>query len=129
MVSKAIGRFLPVTPRKVRAVVRLMKGLDVPRAQAVLAHLPKRACQPVAKVLNSALANATREGTWGPEQLVISRIQADEGPSGKRFRAAPRGRAAAFRRKMCHLLIELDVRAAPLRGTPLDKNFKAGAKA
>jgi len=108
MVAVAKGRFLPVSPRKIRNVVRLIRGLEVPKAQALLGNLPKQAAVPIAKVLDSAVANATRQGTWSPEQLIISKVLADEGPSAKRFRAAPMGRAMAFRKKLCHLTIQLD---------------------
>ena len=110
MVSTARGRFIPVTPRKIRLVARLLRGVDVPRAQAILENLPKGAAHPIAKVLKSAVANATRGGASGPEGLVISKIMADGGPSGRRFRAAPMGRASAFRKRMSHLTIELDVK-------------------
>lgn len=110
MVAKAIGRFLPVSPRKVRAVTRLLKGLEVVQAEAILQNLRKGAAQPVAKVLHSAVANATQSGSWTREQLVVSRILADEGPSGKRVRAAARGQAKQYRRRLSHLTIELDVK-------------------
>jgi large subunit ribosomal protein L22 len=62
------------------------------------------------KVLKSAAANATRLGNISSEELVISKILADEGPGARRFRAVPMGRAMMYRKKMCHLTIELDVR-------------------
>ncbi len=110
MIAQAKGRFLPVTPRKIRSVVRLIRGLEVSRAQAILESMPRGACKSISKVLNSAVANATRDGSWAVEQLVISRVLADQGPGARRFRAAPMGRASGFRRKMCHLTIELDVK-------------------
>ncbi len=91
-------------------VVRMIKGMEVPRAEAVLENLPKKASRIIAKVLHSAVANATRTGTWSKEQLVISKVLTDEGPSAKRFRAAPMGRAMGFRKKLCHLTIQLDVK-------------------
>ncbi|MBI3333192.1 MAG: 50S ribosomal protein L22 [Candidatus Omnitrophica bacterium] len=101
---------MPVSVRKVRSVTRLLKGMRVEQAQAVLAHLAKGACKPVSKVLDSAVANATREGTWSREQLVISKILADQGPGIKRFRAAAMGRGTQYRKGLCHLTIELDVK-------------------
>ena len=115
-VAVAKGRFLPVSPRKVRAVVRLIKGMEVPNAQSVLEHLPRGACGPIAKVLGSAVANATRDGSWSKEQLVISRVLTDEGPGLRRFRAAPMGKAGMFRKKMCHLTIELDAKKEGTHG-------------
>ena len=109
-IAIAKGRFIPVTARKIRSVVRLIRGRDVAAAQAILENLPKGACEPIAKVLNSAVANAKRQGTWTSEQLFISKVLADGGPSARRFRAAPMGRASMFKRRMCHLTIELDVK-------------------
>lgn len=110
MVSKAVGKYLQVSPRKVRSVVRLIKGLEVIEAETLLGNLAKGACRPVAKVLKSAVANATRAGTWTKEQLVISRVLADGGPALKRYRAAPMGRAVPIRKQMTHLTVELDVK-------------------
>ena len=110
MIAKARGRFIPVSPRKIRLVARMLRGMDVSQAQVILSTLNKGACRPIAKVLNSAVANATREGTWTEEQLVVSGIAANEGPMQKRFRAAPMGRAVEIRKRMCHLTIELDVK-------------------
>ncbi len=110
MVSRAVGRFLPVTPRKVRLVLRLIRGEEVPKAQAILANLSKRACGPISKVLNSAVANATRGGTWSAEQLFIARALANEGPMANRFRAGPMGRAMPIHKRFTHLTIELDAR-------------------
>lgn len=108
MIAYAKGRFLFVSPRKVRSVTRMLKGLPAEKAQAMLAHLPKGAAKPVAKVLKSALANATREGSWTVEQLFVSKVMADEGPSLKRYRAGPMGRAMPIRKRLTHLRIELD---------------------
>ena len=101
-----------MSPRKIRGVARLIRGMDVLKAQAVLRHLPKGACQPISKVLSSAVANATREGTWTEEQLWVSRIAADEGPMMKRYRSAPMGRAAEIHKRMTHLVVELDAKKA-----------------
>ncbi|MBI3312313.1 MAG: 50S ribosomal protein L22 [Candidatus Omnitrophica bacterium] len=110
MVSKANGRFIPMSTRKVRLVARLLRGMEVPRAQAILNTLPKGACKPIGKVLASAVANATRGGTWDPQQLFVSHISANEGPMQKRFRAAPMGRAVEIRKRWTHLTIELDAK-------------------
>ena len=108
MIAKARGRFIPVSTRKMRGVARLIRGVEVPKAQAILKHLPKRACHPISKVLSSAVAIATRGGAWTEGQLFISHISADEGPIMKRYRSAPMGRAAQIRKRMSHLTIELD---------------------
>ncbi len=110
MVSKAQGRFIPVSPRKMRLVARMIRGMQVLQAQALLNNMPKGACQPLSKVLNSAVANATRQGTWTNGQLMISHISANEGPMHKRYKSAPMGRAVMIRKRMCHVTIELDAK-------------------
>ncbi|MCM8811918.1 MAG: 50S ribosomal protein L22 [Candidatus Omnitrophica bacterium] len=110
MISQAKGKYIPVAPRKIRAVARLIRGLDVPRAGALLRHLPKGAARPIEKVFRSAVTNATRGGAWTEEQLVISKIMTDQGPVMKRLRAASMGRGVIIRKKFSHLTIELDVK-------------------
>ena len=97
-------------PRKIRLIVRLIKGLQVPKAQALLATTSKRACKPILKVLNSAVANATRDGVWTVDRLVISHIAADEGPMMRRYQAGAMGRAMPIQKKMTHLEIQLDAK-------------------
>ena len=110
MIAKAKGRFIPVSTRKMRSVARLLRGVEVPKAQAILKHLHKGACHPISKVLHSAVASATRDGTWTEGQLVVSHISADEGPMQKRYRSAPMGRVMEIRKRMSHLTIELDAK-------------------
>ena len=88
----------------------MIRGMDVPKAQAILRNLPQGACRPISKVLRSAVASAVREGTWTEGQLWVSRISADEGPMMKRYRSAPMGRAAEIHKRMTHLVVELDAR-------------------
>ena len=116
MIAKARGRFIHVSPRKIRLVARLIRGVEVPQAQAILKHLTKGACRPISKVLNSAVATATRDGAWTEGQLVVSHISADEGPMQKRYRASAMGRAMEVRKRMSHLTIELDTKEGTNRG-------------
>jgi len=110
MIARAKGRFLRTTPRKLRQVIRLLKGMPVLQAQALLRPMPKAASRHILKVLDSAIANATRQGTWTADRLVISKIAADEGPMMKRYRASAMGRAVLIRKRMAHLTIELDLK-------------------
>ena len=114
MIAKAKGRFIPVTPRKLRLIARMLKGRPALQAQALLRNMSKGTCRPVAKILDSAIANATREGTWKADQLVISKIAADEGPMLERYRAGAMGRAMTIRKRMCHLTVELEAKSEVL---------------
>ncbi|MBI4227995.1 MAG: 50S ribosomal protein L22 [Candidatus Omnitrophica bacterium] len=103
-----MGRFLRVSPRKVRQVLRLIQGLEVPRAQAVLAQTNRGTTRHISRVLKTAVASAAQRAQVGPETLRVTRATADEGPIGKRFRAGTQGRAMSIRKRTCHLRIELD---------------------
>ena len=108
MIAKAKGRYLRVSPRKVREVIDLIRGKDINSSLAILTHASKGATERIQKVLNSAVANAKEKGLQ-EEQLFISKIKADQGPTWKRFRAAAFGRATPILKKTTHLTIELDL--------------------
>lgn len=97
-----------MAPRKIRLVLDLIRGKAVPASQAILTHVDKGSTKMIAKVLNSAVSNAKQKGL-SEDQLFISRITADQGPTWKRFRAASFGRAAPIEKRTTHLTIELDL--------------------
>lgn len=94
---------------KMRQVIDLIREKDVREAQAVLFTVNKRAKEFIVKILKSAVANARVKG-FTEDQLYISRITCDNGPSWKRFKAAAFGRASPILRRTAHLKIELDLK-------------------
>lgn len=109
-VTKAIARYVRISPYKVRQVINLIRGKDVTTAEAILANLNKRAAQIVNKVLKSAISNAEHNYGMKRENLYISRIFADQGPMYKRYRAAAFGRPVMIRHRTSHITVELDVK-------------------
>ena len=108
MIAHAKGRYIRVSSVKMRIVLDLIRGKKVTEALAILAYTDKGVTRSVSKVLSSAISNAKVKGV--PEdQLFISKIQANQGPSWKRFRAAAFGRATSILKRTAHLTIELDV--------------------
>lgn len=107
MVSKAVAKYVRVSPRKVRQVIDMIKGEDVEKALAILANLNKGARVYVVRLLKSAISSA-KSLNLRPKDLYISRITADGGPMLKRYRAAPMGRATPIRKRTTHIRIELD---------------------
>ncbi len=97
-----------MSPTKVRQVIDLIRGRDVVSSVAILMQTPKRATEPIMKILNSAVSNAKQKGLE-ESQLFISRIVAEQGPAWRRYRAAAFGRATPIDKKTTHLTIELDV--------------------
>jgi len=109
MVGQATARYVRMSPRKVRYVMEPLRHRTVAEALGLLAAMKRRAAKPVAKVVASAWANARqRDPALGEDQVIISRMTADGGPTWKRFRAAAFGRAARIRKRTSHIIVELD---------------------
>ena len=90
MIAHAKAKHMRVSPVKVRQVIDLIRGKAVHPSQAILMHTEKGATKMIGKVLDSAISNAKQKGL-AEEQLFISKIHADQGPSWKRFRSAAFG--------------------------------------
>lgn len=103
-------RHLHMSPRKVRLVADLVRGLDVADADAQLMHLPKAAATPIRKLIHSAVANAEHNAQLSPENLFVAQIAVNQGPTAKRFRARAFGRAAVIRKRTSHVSVVLGER-------------------
>lgn len=96
-------------PRKVRLIADLVRGKRVEYALALLATLPKRASDPMAKLIRSAIANAKSKGVEA-QDLVISHIDVGQGIVFRRFMPRARGKASPIRKKTSHITLALAVR-------------------
>lgn len=94
------------SPRKVRLVADLVKGKKVPAALAALEFLPKRAAEPVAKLIKSAAANAKSKGE-NPDDLTIKAVTVESAGMLKRYMPRAFGRASMIRRKLSRVKITL----------------------
>lgn len=94
------------SPRKVRLVTNLVKGKKVPAALMALGFLPRRAAEPVAKVIKSAAANAKNEGK-NPEELTVKQIIVESAGMMKKYRPRAFGRAAAIRHRKSRVIVTL----------------------
>ncbi|HIK45610.1 MAG TPA: 50S ribosomal protein L22, partial [Leptolyngbyaceae cyanobacterium M65_K2018_010] len=95
---KAVARYVRMSPRKVRRVLDQIRGKSYRDALIILEFMPYKACEPVIKVLRSAVANAEHNNGLDPVSLVISEAYADAGPSLRRFRPRAQGRAYQIRK-------------------------------
>ena len=109
MIAKAEGKFLRLSAPKVRQVIDLLRNKDAAEARTTLLLVNKRPKEYLIKLLNQAIANAKVKG-FNLEQLYVSRIVCDVGPSWKRFKAAAFGRAKPILKRTSHITIELDVK-------------------
>jgi large subunit ribosomal protein L22 len=103
--TRAVLRYYHMSASKARLVLDLIRGVDVLRAQDILASTPREAAQVVAKVLASAVANAQNNDGQAVEELYVASAFADEGPTLKRFRPRARGRASKIFKRTCHVTI------------------------
>ena len=107
---EAHHRFARITARKARYVADLVRGQNVNRALDVLQETRRRGSFFLARVLRSAIANATRDGSVNANRLFIRELQVDAGPllQGRfRYNPGPMGRALPIRKRTCHIHVIL----------------------
>ncbi len=105
MEAKAVERYIRMSPRKMRYVVDMIKLRTIEDAVDILSLTPKKAAVIVKKAIQSAVANATENHNMKEEDLFISKILVNEGPTLKRFRPRARGRATRIRKRTSHLSV------------------------
>lgn len=105
--TRAILRNCNLSPYKVRAVLDLIRGEDVQTAIERLRFCERAPAVPVAKLLNSAIANAENNDSMLRDELFVTTAFADEGVTAKRWRPRARGRAGRIRKRSSHITIVL----------------------
>ena len=132
--AHATARYIRTSAQKAGLVMDLIRGRDVNHALATLQFAKKGVARDIEKVLRSAIANAqTKEGFGGDvDRLFIAACYADQGPSQKRIRPAPMGRAFRVVKRTAHLTVRVAERpskvvAAPA-GSETPRPRRAGAK-
>ena len=112
---RAQAKWVHASARKARLVTDLIRGRSVPEARTVLAFSKRAVARDIEKVLRSAVANAESRPDlqWNGDNLTISAVYADEGPTLKRGRARARGRYGRIMKRTCHITVELTPAAAP----------------
>ena len=104
---RAKARYVRVTPRKARLVADQVRGLPVTEARTLLNFSSRGAARDIAKLLDSAAANAESNHDLIAEDLRIAAITVDEGPTIKRWRARARGRATRIDKRTSHISLAL----------------------
>lgn len=102
---KAVARYIRMSPHKVRRVLDQIRGRSYREALIILEFMPYRACEPIIKLLRSAVANAEHNEGLDPVGLYVSEAFADQGPVLKRYRPRAQGRAYQIRKPTCHITI------------------------
>jgi large subunit ribosomal protein L22 len=103
--AKAIAKYIRVSPRKVRAVVDLIRGKKIDEALAILRYTPNRATEAITKVVKSAAANAENNLQLSKDDLFVKLCYVDQGPTLKRMMPRAQGRADVMRRRTSHITV------------------------
>ena len=117
---RAEAKWVRVSARKARLVAEHIRGRSVPEARTVLAFTQRADAREIEKVLRSAVANAETNPTlnWNGDDLVVSTVYVDEGPTIKRWQMRARGRLGRIHKRTCHITIKVAQRPdAPARAT------------
>lgn len=105
MEAKATVKYIRMSPRKVKIVLDLIRGKDAAVAQGILKNLRRAACEPVLKLLNSAVANAENNFEMDKSKLYVSECYACPGPTLKRLMPRARGSADRILKRTSHITI------------------------
>lgn len=105
--SRAYLKYVRISPRKVQIVLDLIRDKPADLAMAILKHTPKAACEPLEKLLKSAMANAETNHNMDITKLYVAECSVSQGPTLKRIRPRAQGRAYRINKKTSHITLVL----------------------
>ena len=108
METRAVAKYVRISPHKVRLVTNILVGKKVAEALGILKFTPKRAAKVVEKAIRSAVANAEQHPDVDVDNLYVKQIYANPGPILKRIRPRAVGRAYRIRKRTSHIVVILD---------------------
>jgi ribosomal protein L22 len=106
-VVRASARFVRIAPRKARLVADQVRGLHIEKARALLQFSPRGAARDIHKLIDSAAANAENNHDLIGDEMRVSSITVDEGPTLKRYRPRAQGRATPIHKRTSHIAVAL----------------------
>jgi ribosomal protein L22 len=104
---RASARYVRIAPRKARLIADQVRGLHIEKARALLQFSPRGAAEDIHKLIDSAAANAENNHDLIGDEMKISSITVDEGPTLKRFRPRAQGRATPIHKRTSHIAVAL----------------------
>ena len=105
MEARAYLKYARIAPRKVQIVLDLIRNKPANVAMAILKHTPKAACEPLEKLLKSAIANAEHNFNMDKDNLYVAECFVSAGPTLKRIRPRAQGRAYRINKKTSHITL------------------------
>ena len=124
--ARATAKYIRTSAQKAGLVLDLIRGKDVNKALTALQFSNKSVARDIAKVLRSAVANVQQKDGFGGdvERLFVSKCHADNGPSMKRVRPAPMGRAFRIVKRTVHLTVEVTERPQVIKAISAEGDVK-----
>ena len=123
--ARAQLMYARIAPRKVQIVCDMIRGKDTKLAKAYMENTPKAACELMLKLLKSACANAENNHNMNPDDLYVAEINANQGPTMKRWRAGAQGRAGMILKRTSHIFVTLkEKEVTPARATKSEETDK-----
>jgi ribosomal protein L22 len=106
-VVRASAKYVRVAPRKARLIADQVRGMHIEQARALLQFSPRGAAEDIHKLINSAAANAENNHDLVGDEMRITKITVDEGPTLRRFRPRALGRATPINKRTSHITVAL----------------------
>ncbi len=127
--AQATAKYIRTSAQKAGLVLDLTRGKTINQALSALQFSRKSVARDVAKVLRSAVANAQQSEAFGGdvERLFVSKCHADNGPSMKRVRPAPMGRAFRIIKRTAHLTVQVTERPQVIKAVGTDEGTRPRA--
>jgi ribosomal protein L22 len=106
-VVKARASYVRIAPRKARLIANQVRGLPIEDARTLLRFSPRGVARDIAKLIESAAANAENNHDLVADDLRVTEISVDEGPTLRRYRPRALGRATRINKRTCHIKVAL----------------------
>ncbi len=106
-IVRASARYVRIAPRKARLIADQVRGMHIEKARALLQFSPRGAAEDIHKLIDSAAANAENNHDLIGDEMTISSITVDEGPTLKRYRPRAQGRATPIHKRTSHIAVAL----------------------
>jgi ribosomal protein L22 len=107
LVVRASSRYVRVAPRKARLIADQVRGLHIDQARALLEFSPRGAARDIQKLIDSAASNAENNHDLVADEMRVTEITVDEGPTLRRFRPRAMGRATPINKRTSHIAVAL----------------------
>ena len=110
MEAKAVAKYIKMSPIKLKPVCDMVRGKDLKDALAILKFTPGKSAEFVEKVIQSAAANAENNHDMNVDKLYVAEVNANKGPTAKRWKAGSQGRASIILKRSSNIYVTLKER-------------------